>query len=252
MLLTCRLSSRWSPRWHCGCFRAPLSWLTLDSWGDEGELMWEERSLVHGPLYIAVGEDTDTELTLEVRCRSMMLADVETSVHLCCPSWSYRPLPASPSCADLVNIRCEYSASEHGRVLTLAWRYWLMAFSSISHQTLSPNGSRQKKNIRKNGKDILVLSPPGIVTVQPFGILPLASLKCRCPTCILKQSQAGVLFSAVNWRREYRFHQKKSDSIIVKKNVFFWEKGMEKITWSPTGQKCNKNGNVFGKCWFYI
>lgn len=93
LLLICQLSSQSSPRWHWACFRAPLYRLTLGSWGDGAELMWEERSLVHGPLYTAAG---DTELTLEVRWRSVMPADVETSVHLCCHPWYYRPLPANP------------------------------------------------------------------------------------------------------------------------------------------------------------
>lgn len=121
-------------------FKAPSSRLFLDSWGDGADIMWEERSLVYSPRYTTVGYDADTEVTLEFRWRSVMRADVETSVYLCCHSWSYRPLPASPSCADLKNIHSECSARWCGCVLTLAWRYWLVAFRSISVHTLSTFG----------------------------------------------------------------------------------------------------------------
>lgn len=180
--MTCELSRHCSPRWLWGCLKAPLYSLTLDSSGDGAELMREERSLVHVPLYPALGEAADTERTLEVRWRSILQADVETSV--CCRFCSYWPLPASPRCADLVisssqknkqkkNIHSEYSGTLHGCVLTLAWRYWLMAFRSISPHTLSPTDrcfkawNKHKSNWqRRTQADISV-----IPTLQKFGIL---------------------------------------------------------------------------------
>jgi len=64
--------------------------------------MREEMSLVHVALYTAAGEVADTERTLEVRRRSMLQADVETSVHLCLLHLSTASCPPPPACADPV------------------------------------------------------------------------------------------------------------------------------------------------------
>lgn len=183
--MTCELSRRCSPRWLWGCLKAPLYSLTLDSSGDGAELMREERSLVHVPLYPALGEAADTERTLEVRWRSILQADVETSVHLCLALLLLLTTSCeSPLCwpCDLFlakkqtkkkNIHSEYSGTLHGCVLTLAWRYWLMAFRSISPHTLSPTDrcfkawNKHKSNWqRRTQADISV-----IPTLQKFGIL---------------------------------------------------------------------------------
>lgn len=99
--------------------------------------MREERSLVRDPLYTAVGEVAVTERTPEVSWRSVLQEDVETSVHLCWRCCSYRPHPACPHCADLVNRPSKRGFTQDtGCVLTLPWRYWLVALRSISPHTL--------------------------------------------------------------------------------------------------------------------
>lgn len=99
--------------------------------------MRQERSLVRDPLYTAVGEVAVTERTPEVSWRSVLQEDVETLVHLCWRCCSYRPHPACPHCADLVNHPSKRGFTQDtGCVLTLAWRYWLVALRSISPHTL--------------------------------------------------------------------------------------------------------------------
>lgn len=135
--MTCQLCSLCNPWWHWFCFKVLLYCLALDSRCDGAELMREERSLVRDPLYTAVGEVAVTERTPEVSWRSVLQEDVETLVHLCWRCCSYRPHPACPHCADLVNRPSKRGFTQDtGCVLTLAWRYWLVALRSISPHTL--------------------------------------------------------------------------------------------------------------------
>lgn len=126
LLLSCQVSSHYSPRRRRGGFRAPLSSLAPDGRGDEAELTREERNLVRrllrrwgrGRRYRA---ESGGQVTVD-----------ETSAWPCRPSRPYPAPPARPSCADLKDVRSEYSAQQPGRVLTSARGYRVMAFRSIS------------------------------------------------------------------------------------------------------------------------
>lgn len=128
----------------CCCFKAPSYTFLLDLWYSKAGLMWEEGSLFpcaqlqRGHRY---WEDSWGQVTVSVRgscwdicAPALTLLLLSTTSFLLLLCW-LRDLYLK----DKFHSAC--SATRTGCVLTLAWRYWLAAFRSVSLHLVSSTSS---------------------------------------------------------------------------------------------------------------